>query len=185
MKDHLLIIRFSALGDIAMTVPVVASLARQHPELRITVLSRPFARVFFDGLAPEPRQRHRPQPAMPPLFGLRQQALPPWRLRLPQEHLTRNGVGESREGVGGVRVWSCRGVRMNNYSIITLFIKANHSSPHPYNSTPSPPQHPKTCTIGGYMCKNSAIFKCFICNIEEKFVSLHPIFNPNIIYKPI
>lgn len=52
MKDHLLIIRFSALGDIAMTVPVVASLARQHPELRITVLSRPFARVFFDGLAP-------------------------------------------------------------------------------------------------------------------------------------
>ena len=59
---------------------------------------------------------------------------------------------------------------------------------HPHTPTtqqPSPPQHPKTCTIGGYMCKNSAIFKCFICNIEEKFVSLHPIFNPNIIYKPI
>ena len=52
MKDHLLIIRFSALGDIAMTVPVVASLARQYPDLRITVLSRPFARVLFEGLAP-------------------------------------------------------------------------------------------------------------------------------------
>lgn len=52
MKDHLLIIRFSALGDIAMAVPVVASLARQYPDLRITVLSRPFARVLFEGLAP-------------------------------------------------------------------------------------------------------------------------------------
>lgn len=44
--------RFSALGDVAMTVPVVASLARQYPHLRITVLSRPFARPLFDGLAP-------------------------------------------------------------------------------------------------------------------------------------
>lgn len=52
MKDHLLIIRFSALGDIAMAVPVVTSLARQYPDLRITVLSRPFARVLFEGLAP-------------------------------------------------------------------------------------------------------------------------------------
>lgn len=52
MKDHLLIIRFSALGDIAMAVPVVASLARQYPDLRITVLSRPFARVLFEGLTP-------------------------------------------------------------------------------------------------------------------------------------
>lgn len=50
--EHLLIIRFSALGDVAMTVPVVASLARQYPHLRITVLSRPFARPLFDGLAP-------------------------------------------------------------------------------------------------------------------------------------
>lgn len=50
--EHLLIIRFSALGDVAMTVPVVSSLARQYPHLRITVLSQPFASVFFDGLAP-------------------------------------------------------------------------------------------------------------------------------------
>ena len=35
-----------------MAVPVVASLARQYPDLRITVLSRPFARVLFEGLAP-------------------------------------------------------------------------------------------------------------------------------------
>lgn len=50
--EHILIIRFSALGDVAMTVPVVWSLARQYPQVRITVLSRPFARAFYEGLAP-------------------------------------------------------------------------------------------------------------------------------------
>lgn len=35
-----------------MTVPVVSSLAAQYPELRITVLSRKFARTFFENLAP-------------------------------------------------------------------------------------------------------------------------------------
>ena len=51
-KEHILIIRFSALGDVAMTVPVVYSLAKTYPDLRITVLSRGFARTFFDDLAP-------------------------------------------------------------------------------------------------------------------------------------
>lgn len=46
--EHILIIRFSALGDVAMTVPVVDSLARQYPDVRITMLSRPFARPFFE-----------------------------------------------------------------------------------------------------------------------------------------
>ena len=48
--EHILIIRFSALGDIAMTVPVVDALARQYPDLRITVLSRAVARPLFDRL---------------------------------------------------------------------------------------------------------------------------------------
>jgi len=47
---RLLIFRFSALGDIAMTVPVIDSLARQHPETRITVVSRPFAAPLFASL---------------------------------------------------------------------------------------------------------------------------------------
>ena len=51
-NEHILIIRFSALGDVAMLVPVVYSLAMQYPHLRITVLSRGFARAFFDNLAP-------------------------------------------------------------------------------------------------------------------------------------
>lgn len=37
---RLLIIRFSALGDVAMTVPVVHSLAQQHSQLRISVLTK-------------------------------------------------------------------------------------------------------------------------------------------------
>lgn len=35
-----------------MVVPVVYSLAMQYPDIRITVLSRPFARPLFDDLAP-------------------------------------------------------------------------------------------------------------------------------------
>ncbi|MBQ8047758.1 MAG: glycosyltransferase family 9 protein [Prevotella sp.] len=50
--EHILIMRFSAMGDVAMMVPVVYSLAMQHPHVRITVLSRPFARPFFENLAP-------------------------------------------------------------------------------------------------------------------------------------
>jgi ADP-heptose:LPS heptosyltransferase len=47
--NSILIIRLSALGDVAMTVPVIYSLARRYPDLRITVLTRPFfARLFID-----------------------------------------------------------------------------------------------------------------------------------------
>ena len=46
----LLIIRFSALGDIAMTVPVVQDLAVQYPDLEITMLSREMARPLFEQL---------------------------------------------------------------------------------------------------------------------------------------
>ena len=47
----ILIVRFSAMGDVAMMVPVVYSLAQQHNDLDITVVSRPFAAPFFDNLA--------------------------------------------------------------------------------------------------------------------------------------
>ena len=50
--EHILVIRFSAMGDVAMTVPVIYSLAKQYPHVRITVLSRSFARPFFENLAP-------------------------------------------------------------------------------------------------------------------------------------
>lgn len=50
--EHILIIRFSAMGDVAMTVPVVYALATQYPQVRVTMLSQPFARPFFETLAP-------------------------------------------------------------------------------------------------------------------------------------
>lgn len=50
--DHILIIRFSALGDVTMTVPIVYGLAKEYPTLRITMLSQPFARPLFEDLAP-------------------------------------------------------------------------------------------------------------------------------------
>lgn len=46
--EHILVIRFSAMGDVAMTVPVVYSLAKQYPDVRITMLSQKFARPFFE-----------------------------------------------------------------------------------------------------------------------------------------
>lgn len=45
---RLLIIRFSAMGDVAMTVPVIHSLAARYPELRITVLTQSRFSAFFD-----------------------------------------------------------------------------------------------------------------------------------------
>lgn len=49
MKKNILILRFSALGDVAMTLPVIYSLARQYPDLQVTVLTRPFfARLFVN-----------------------------------------------------------------------------------------------------------------------------------------
>lgn len=43
----LLALRLSAFGDVAMTVPVLTSLARQYPGIDITVLSRPFMQPLF------------------------------------------------------------------------------------------------------------------------------------------
>lgn len=44
---NLLIIRFSALGDVAMTIPVIHACATQNPQLNITVLSREGMRPLF------------------------------------------------------------------------------------------------------------------------------------------
>ena len=44
---HLLIMRLSAIGDVAMTVPVVLALRQQYPELKITIVSRPIFKSFF------------------------------------------------------------------------------------------------------------------------------------------
>jgi ADP-heptose:LPS heptosyltransferase len=49
-SKHILVIRLSAMGDVAMTVPVLKALVLQHPEIKITVLTRPFFKPFFDNI---------------------------------------------------------------------------------------------------------------------------------------
>ncbi|MEO8884499.1 MAG: glycosyltransferase family 9 protein [Mucilaginibacter sp.] len=46
---HLLVMRFSSMGDVAMTVPVVKAVLAQNPDVIITYVSRPaFAEFFAD-----------------------------------------------------------------------------------------------------------------------------------------
>lgn len=47
---NILAIRFSAIGDVAMTVPVLDSFARQYPQHRITFLSNPRFEPFFKSM---------------------------------------------------------------------------------------------------------------------------------------
>lgn len=46
-EKHLLIIRLSAMGDVAMTVPVLLALKEQHPSVKITILTRAFFKPLF------------------------------------------------------------------------------------------------------------------------------------------
>lgn len=50
--SRILVTRFSALGDVAMTIPVLVSAARLSPDDEFTVLSRTYVAPLFDGLAP-------------------------------------------------------------------------------------------------------------------------------------
>lgn len=47
---NILIIRLSAMGDVAMTVPLLRALVIQYPEVKVTVLSKPFFKPFFDDI---------------------------------------------------------------------------------------------------------------------------------------
>ena len=39
------------MGDVAMTVPVLRAFTEQHPDIKITVLSRPFFKPLFDDIS--------------------------------------------------------------------------------------------------------------------------------------
>ncbi|MDT7828941.1 glycosyltransferase family 9 protein [Pricia sp. S334] len=45
--SHILVIRLSAMGDVAMTVPVLTALIQRYPHLEITVLTKPFFAPMF------------------------------------------------------------------------------------------------------------------------------------------
>lgn len=44
---HILVIRFSAMGDVAMTVPVLRAFSKQYPEIALTILTRKSFAPFF------------------------------------------------------------------------------------------------------------------------------------------
>jgi len=48
LPKHILVIRLSAMGDVAMLVPVLQVLKATYPEVKITVLSRKFLKPIFD-----------------------------------------------------------------------------------------------------------------------------------------
>lgn len=61
------------MGDVAMTVPVLRAFVKQYPHIKITVISRPFFKPFFDGIpnleffAFDEKERHK---GFPGLLGL-------------------------------------------------------------------------------------------------------------------
>ena len=67
--------RLSAMGDVAMTVPVLRALVKQHPEVKLTVISRPFFKPFFEGIpnisffAFDEKVRHKGFPGLLRLFN--------------------------------------------------------------------------------------------------------------------
>ena len=47
---HILVFRFSSLGDIAMTVPVIRLLLQQYPQLQVTFVSVAFVKPLLEGI---------------------------------------------------------------------------------------------------------------------------------------
>ena len=44
---HLLILRFSSMGDVAMIIPSVRCLVKAYPDLKITIVTNRFYKPFF------------------------------------------------------------------------------------------------------------------------------------------
>lgn len=66
--------RLSAMGDVAMTVPVLRAFVKQYPTVKLTVISRPFFKPFFDGIpnleffAFDEKERHKGFPGLLRLY---------------------------------------------------------------------------------------------------------------------
>lgn len=50
MLKKILILRFSAMGDVVLLVPVVRSLVAEHQDVEVTVVTRPKFAAFFQGI---------------------------------------------------------------------------------------------------------------------------------------
>ena len=71
---HIAVMRLSAMGDVAMTVPVLRAYVKQYPTVKLTVISRPFFKPFFDGIpnleffAFDEKERHKGFPGLVRLY---------------------------------------------------------------------------------------------------------------------
>lgn len=72
---RLLVIRTSAMGDVALITPVLAGMRKQYPEVEIVVLTRQAFRPFFSSLPglvlffPDLKKRHKGLPGIFRLFS--------------------------------------------------------------------------------------------------------------------
>lgn len=70
----ILVIRFSAMGDVAMTAPVLKEFRQHYPDVNLLVVSRGLFRPFFDDIektdfhAFDPKQEHKGLPGLFKLF---------------------------------------------------------------------------------------------------------------------
>tara|TARA_R100000306_G_scaffold22125_2_gene25717 strand:+ start:1519 stop:2550 length:1032 start_codon:yes stop_codon:yes gene_type:complete len=48
--SHILVLRFSAMGDVAMTVPVLRVFSETYPEVQLTVVSKKHFKPFFNSI---------------------------------------------------------------------------------------------------------------------------------------
>lgn len=64
-KNKILVIRFSAMGDVAMTAPVLKEFMREYPDTELLMLSRSLFQPFFNDIPNlnfypfEPKQQHK------------------------------------------------------------------------------------------------------------------------------
>lgn len=50
MKRHIYITRFSAIGDIAISAPLVRAYAEANPDIEFTMVSQPMMKILFEGV---------------------------------------------------------------------------------------------------------------------------------------
>ncbi len=49
-KEHLLVIRLSAMGDCAIAIPVLRRLMQTYPEVKVSILTKPFFKPIFKSI---------------------------------------------------------------------------------------------------------------------------------------
>jgi ADP-heptose:LPS heptosyltransferase len=71
---HVLIFRFSAMGDVALTLPVIRGALNDNPDLQITIVTKKFYASFFEGIenlhvfSGDFKKRHKGLPGIIRLF---------------------------------------------------------------------------------------------------------------------